>query len=79
MRRNGKRVLTDERILGSGDFVEGILAQADERLKYQLRGNRIRENLPEFINQACEKEGINAKELRMGSRRGRISQVTKHE
>lgn len=75
LRRNGKRVLTDERILGSGDFVEGILAEADERLKYQLRGNRIRENLPGFIDQACEREGINAKELRMGSRRGRISQV----
>jgi len=75
MRRNGKRVLTDERILGSGDFVEGVLAEADERLKYQHRGSRIRENLPKFIDQACEKEGINVKELRMGSRRGRISPV----
>ena len=37
MRRDGKRLLTDQRILGSGDF----LAEADERLKYQLRGNRI--------------------------------------
>jgi len=75
MRRNGKRVLTDERILGSGDFVEGVLAEADERLKYQHRGNRIRENLRKFIDQACEKEGINVKELRMGSRRGRISPI----
>jgi putative transposase len=73
MRRDGKRLLTDQRILGSGDFVERILAEADERLKYQLRGNR--ENLVEFIDQVCEKEGINPKELRMGSRRGCISQV----
>ena len=42
MRRDGKRLLTDQRILDSGDFVERILADADERLKYQLRGNRIR-------------------------------------
>jgi len=61
MRRNGKRLLTDQRILGSGDFVERILAEADERLKYQLRGNMIRENLPEFIDQACEKKGIKSK------------------
>jgi hypothetical protein len=75
MRRDGKRLLTDQRILGSGDFVERILSEADERLKYQLRGNRIRENLVEFIDQVCEKKGINPKELRMGSRRGCISQV----
>ena len=29
----------------------------------------------EFIDQVCEKKGINPKELRMGSRRGCISQV----
>jgi DNA-binding MarR family transcriptional regulator len=29
----------------------------------------------EFIDQACEKEGINSRELRTGSRRGCISQV----
>ncbi|MBW1671549.1 MAG: hypothetical protein JRJ40_09150, partial [Deltaproteobacteria bacterium] len=75
MRRDGKRLLADQRILGSGDFVERILADADERLKYQLRGNRIRENMVEFIDKVCEKKGINPKELRMGSRRGCISQV----
>jgi len=46
-----------------------------EALKYQHRGDRIRENLVKFIDQVCEKEGINPKELRMGSRRGCISQV----
>jgi hypothetical protein len=29
----------------------------------------------EFIDQVCEKKGINPKELRMGSRRGYILQV----
>ena len=75
MRRDGKRLLTDQRILGSGNFVERILAEADERLKYQHRGDRIRENLVEFIDQVCEKKGINPKELRMGGRRSCISQV----
>ncbi|PXF54895.1 MAG: hypothetical protein C4B58_15460 [Deltaproteobacteria bacterium] len=31
--------------------------------------------LVEFIDQVCEKKGINPKELRMGSRRACISQV----
>jgi|AntAceMinimDraft_9_1070365.scaffolds.fasta_scaffold05904_12 hypothetical protein len=44
-------------------YVERILAEADERLKYQLRGNRIRENLVEFIDQVCEKKGINPSEF----------------
>jgi len=55
--------------------VEGILVEADQRLKYPLRGNRIRENLMEFIDQVCEKKGIKPKKLRMGSRRDCISQV----
>jgi hypothetical protein len=38
-------VLTDERILGTGDFVDRILNEADERLKYQMAGNNSYELL----------------------------------
>ena len=75
MRRQNERVLTDERILGSGDFVDLILNQADERLKYQLGGNKGTQHIGEVIERVCKKENINPQELRMGSRRRRISQV----
>jgi len=75
MRRHNERVLTDERILGSGDFVDSIIREADHRVKYQFGGNKIREKAAEFIEQVCKRENINAKELRMGAKRGRIGRV----
>jgi REP element-mobilizing transposase RayT len=75
LRRAKERVLTDERILGSADFVEAIVKEADERLKHLFGRNRDREEVEAFIDKMCKQERINAKELRMGSRRGRISAV----
>jgi len=75
MRRHNERVVTDERILGSGDFVDRIIREADHRVKYQFGGNKIREKAAEFIEQVCKRENINAKELRMGAKRGRIGRV----
>ena len=73
--RAKERVFTDERILGSGDFVETILREADERLKHQFGRNKDQKEVAALIDQMCEEEQINVKELRMGSRRGRISQI----
>jgi putative transposase len=75
LRRAKEQVLTDERILGSGDFVEAILSEADERLKHLFGRNKGREEIVAFVDQRCEQEKVNAKELRMGSRRGRVSAV----
>jgi len=75
MRRHNEHVITDERILGSGDFVDSIIRAADYRTKHQFAGNRIREKAAEFIEQVCKKENINIKELRMGAKRGRIGQI----
>lgn len=75
MRRHNERVLTDERILGSGDFVDRIIREADHRARYQFVGKKIREKAAEFIEQVCKKENINAKELRMGAKRGHIGRV----
>ncbi len=75
MRRHNERVLTDERILGSGDFVDSIIREADHRAKHQFGGKKIREKAAKFIEQVCKKENINVKELRMGAKRGRIGQV----
>ncbi len=75
LRRNREKVLTDERILGSGDFVERVIREADERLDYQLQAGERKQRVNQLIQEVCNREKINIKELRAGSRRGPISQV----
>jgi REP element-mobilizing transposase RayT len=75
LRRYGEKVLTDERILGTDDFVERILGEADQRAQrsFSLR-LRDKEEL-QFIKAICREEGISMKELQMGSRRRPIPKI----
>lgn len=75
MRRHGGRELSDERILGHGDFVERVINETDESLRYQFRESERRQEVEELIQEVCREENINIKELRAGSRRRRISLV----
>jgi REP element-mobilizing transposase RayT len=75
LRSNKQQVLTDERILGSGDFVEKILKEADERFGCQIRAKNRRGDMQQIIEDMCRKKGINSKELRMGGRRKPVSRV----
>lgn len=75
LRRKGVMEQSDDRILGSGAFVECIVQEADE---IQKRGVSRRENLhnaAEFLRQACAEGGINLTELQAGGRRGNIPSI----
>jgi REP element-mobilizing transposase RayT len=75
LRRGGLLELSDDRILGSGAFVERIVQEADEM---QRRGFSRRENLQkaaEFLRQTCRESGINLAELQAGGRRGTIPAI----
>ena len=61
----------DERILGSGEFVETILNEAKFKENYQLKKNRIR--LEELINRVCKYTCIDVKELLSEGRLQHIS------
>jgi putative transposase len=65
--------LADERILGSGDFVEHILAEADEKIKTQFSDRERKKKVQEFLIRFCEENKIRFEELRSGSRRPTIS------
>ena len=65
----------DKRVLGSGDFVESILREAEGRLRSRLGSDMSGKDIVEFVERVCDKEEINPKELRMGSRRGRLPKV----
>lgn len=75
LRKSEGRITGDQRILGTGDFVEKVLSESGEPLRRRFspgeRSNRIRNILVE----ECQKGKIELEELRMGSRRGEIPRV----
>ena len=75
LRKERERVLADDRILGTGDFVRRVVNEADERVKYQFRDSDRGKKAQEFIEMACRKENVSVQELRMGSRRQGISRL----
>lgn len=75
LRRSKERVLGDERILGSGEFIERITKEADDRVKYQLSGHQRRQKADSHIKMICQREGINLEELKSGSRRAGLSRI----
>jgi len=75
LRRSGDRVLTDERILGTDDFVESVLAETDRKTS-RLFSSRLQDKeVQKFLEERCKKEGISLRELQMGSRRGTIPEI----
>lgn len=77
MRRRKIAEKADERILGSGDFVEKIVAEAEERQNRLLTGASAMRAVAETIRVICKEAGIKATELKGGSRRRLICRVRK--
>ena len=72
LRRSGEKILTDERILGTDDFVERVLGETDRRAR-RLFSSQLRDKeVQQLIEERCKKEGISTRELQLGSRRGAI-------
>jgi putative transposase len=76
-RKSGEKIVTDQRILGQGDFVERILGEADKRIKSQLSVNERQIKAEKKIHEICKAEGVNIEELKGGSRRAHISDLRK--
>ena len=75
MRRQGNREFSDERILGSGEFVEQVINEADDSTKYQFPKQADRKEIETIVKGICKKENISIKELKSGSRRKFITDV----
>ena len=75
MRRSGDRELSDDRILGSGEFVERIIKEADAKIKYQLPVKEQDQKINEFITKVCKSEKVSVKELKAGRRHQEASRV----
>jgi len=73
LRRIGNREPADERILGSGRFVEQVIKEADTNLRDQLSIRKHGQKIGQTIQEICSKEGVNSNELQSGSRRQPIA------
>jgi len=75
LRRSLERTRGDQRILGTGDFVERVLRESEETVRHRFRPLGRSKRIETILKEACEKGKIEFEELRMGSRRGEIPRV----
>jgi putative transposase len=69
--------LSGERILGSGEFVERILREADARAMRQHAAKKRNRYAEHVVAEECKKSKVSITELQSGSRRGRLPEVKK--
>lgn len=75
VRAKGEKEEYDSRILGSGDFVRGIMQEADENLSRQLKYRREKTSVEGIIRKMCKEAGIKEEELRGRGQRRRVSEA----
>lgn len=68
MRRRGQRMVSDERVLGSGGFIEGILEEAERRHRETLRLRVKKVDLEGLATRIAQGEGVDLSLIRSGSR-----------
>jgi len=77
LRRKGVKVSSDERILGSSDFIQEVLSEAAAREKETLRLSAIIPDLASLARDIAKGEGITEADLRSGGRKNHISRARK--
>jgi putative transposase len=75
LRERGERTEHDSRILGSVDFVERMMQEADEKLARQMEHRGGKKSIEEVIRSMCKEEGVREQELKTGGQRRKISEV----
>jgi putative transposase len=75
MRRSEEKISGDQRILGTGDFVERVLNESSQPLGQRISAGERSKRAEIIVKEECGRREIAFEELRMGSRRGEIPQV----
>lgn len=69
----GDWVYADERILGTGEFVERVIEEADQKVKRQIPAGRMLEAARKYIAKTCADDGVQMTHLRSGARQPAVS------
>lgn len=75
LRRSGEQECSDQRILGSGEFVESLLREAEEKEIRQLHLRQSGATTITIIEEECQQRSVSVIELQSGSRRRPVSHV----
>jgi REP element-mobilizing transposase RayT len=75
LKRKGEKIDSDERILGSGDFVERMLSEAEEKVKETLRWRQRVPDLKTLLTKVAGGEGVQEERVRGGDRTRRVTAV----
>jgi putative transposase len=75
LRRLGVREKSDERILGSSDFVKRLIRQSDQTRRKQFSVQERMKRAALLVETLCKKENISVEALKAGNRRWEISKV----
>jgi len=73
-RKKKDKVLCDERVLGTGEFVEKLIKKTEEKCTYRSRSERI-EKMERIIKERCKEGGISIEALTGGSKAGVIPKL----
>lgn len=75
LRKTGERAEHDVRVLGGGDFVAGILSEAEKGLKRQMRNRKDGDTVDGIISKRCKEAKIREEELKAGGKRREVTKV----
>ncbi len=75
MRKRGEREFSDERILGSGEFVEEVLGDVG-KLQKEMVPTRLRQvDAHDMLERQCAEKGLSVEALQAGSRTSVMSRI----
>jgi len=77
LRRQGDRELGDERILGSSEFVQEMLNQAQGTVKYQMTSRNSMKTIEQELKVVCKESNRTVEQLQSGSRRQPLPKLRK--
>ncbi len=77
LRKRQEKQFSDERILGSGEFVKEILDDVEESVKERLPATAAATEAGERLVSACEEAGISVQALQGGSRKRECTELRK--
>lgn len=75
IRRIGEKEASDERILGSGQFVEQIIRETDLSDRYRYSERDRKQRAVDIIRKECKSRGVTVDVLQAGSRRSQVSKL----
>ena len=75
LRNTGERAEHDARVLGGGNFVAGILSEAEKNLKRQMRNRKDGDTIDGIIRTRCKEAKIREEELKAGGKRREVTKV----